>query len=90
VIQVPILLAWNKRYKTPFLLKERSAAAGFTASVMRRTHQAQDTELSPMKWQEGCSTACKLTCTRTAIRESTVLQHRLLPPSWRNAGERET
>ena len=66
---IPISLVWNKRYKTLFLLKKCSAAAGFAVSVMRQMHPAQDTELSSMKWQEGCFTASKPTCTRMAIRE---------------------
>lgn len=59
---------------------------------MRRTHPARDswdTELSSMKWQEGCFTASEPTYTRTAIRDCPVLQYDLLPWSWRNAYEME-
>lgn len=79
---------WNEHYKTPFLLKKCSAAAGFAVSVMRQTHPARDTELSLMKQQEDCFTVCKPTCTGMAIRATTVLQHHLLLWSWRNADER--
>lgn len=52
-------------YKTPVLLKNYSAAAGFAVSVMR----ARDTEC-PWWSGESCFTASKATLTRMVIRQN--------------------